>query len=38
MGGSALGPNGTVLPTALQSRAEPGRVLEPGHMIVIYLG
>ena len=36
--GPARRPNRVVLPAALQSRTQPGRVLEPGHMIVIYLG
>ena len=31
VGEPARGPNRAVLPTALQSRAQPGRVLEPGH-------
>ncbi|PSO82239.1 MAG: hypothetical protein BRC41_13970 [Cyanobacteria bacterium QH_9_48_43] len=31
VGGPALGPAGVVLSTGLQSRAKPGRVLEPGH-------
>ena len=30
MGSLALGPNRVVLPAALQSRTQPGRVLEPG--------
>ena len=38
VGGPARRPNRVVLPAALQSRTQPGRVLEPGHMIVIYLG